>query len=186
MAERTTYQQRVTEIEDRRLSKIEAKLLKRTPEGAEWVILRVVSDREMRAFMARGWEIVDYPSKGAYKDWVNVYTMRRSRAALVAALANPASARHDVAVTGQFLINEVPVSEYGFTLTARTSSSTTPDDRHGTHSLYTIELLPDVSVLTDGPLSWSFSGEIERAVVIAALRELARQLETRPGPLNDS
>lgn len=79
-------------------------------------------------------------------------------------------------MTRAFILNEVQVDQYGFTLTARTSSDVPEADRTGDHSTYEVELIPDEAFLGE-PLSWTFSGEIERGVVISALRELADQLE---------
>jgi hypothetical protein len=73
---------------------------------------------------------------------------------------------------------ETIIEEYGFVLTTHVSSDVPREDRSGDHSTYTIRLTANESFMADGPMVWSFSGEIERGVAAAALRELARSLET--------
>jgi hypothetical protein len=56
------------------------KILKKTPTAAEWVVIEAMGDEEMRLLSGLGWEVVAYPAKGVYRDWVNRYTMRKPRA----------------------------------------------------------------------------------------------------------
>ncbi|MFE6966799.1 hypothetical protein ACFVAJ_16945 [Agromyces sp. NPDC057679] len=87
--ERKTFREAYQENLDQMYAKRERKALKKTPETAEWVVLEVTSEADMRAHSGRGWEIVDYPAKGVYKDWVKRYTMRRRREELAAQLEGP-------------------------------------------------------------------------------------------------
>ena len=67
-------------------------------------------------------------------------------------------------------VHETVIDELGSSLTAKVESSVAREERNGDHSTYTVSLTPDSGFLAEDPLEWSFSGEIERAVVVKALR----------------
>jgi hypothetical protein len=83
-------------------------------------------------------------------------------------------------MTKKYLIGEEVVSEYGFTITARTSADLPVHDRTGDHTSYEVEVVPGPEFMGES-FVWTFSGELERGVAIAALRELADQLEKSKG-----
>ena len=75
-------------------------------------------------------------------------------------------------------VRETYASEYGIGLIVRASAELPVEERTGDHCLYTVELLPDDSFLANGkPMKWSWNGEIEKGVVVQALRALADEVE---------
>jgi hypothetical protein len=73
--------------------------------------------------------------------------------------------------------NSADVTEHGFSVTVAAATNEAPENRHGDHATYVLSITPDDSFMADGAMTWSFSGEIERAVAVQALRVLADCLE---------
>ncbi|TWX34994.1 hypothetical protein ES689_14220 [Frigoribacterium sp. ACAM 257] len=68
------------------------------------------------------------------------------------------------------------VNESGFSVVVTASTEAPKNNRSGDHATYELKIEPADGFLAE-PLVWEFSGEIERATVVKALRELATKLE---------
>jgi hypothetical protein len=73
--------------------------------------------------------------------------------------------------------NTSTVDDYGFAMVVSASTDTPPEAREGDTATYRLAMVPDVGFLAETSMSWTFSGQMEKAVVVGALRELALQLE---------
>lgn len=64
----------------------------------------------------------------------------------------------------------------GFTIIVAASTETPKEARSGDGATYRLAMTPNDGFLADGPMEWEFSGQIEKTIVVDALRELADQL----------
>lgn len=82
-SERKPFREEVREIRAKQVSDLErkrlAKLLKKTPPTAEWVVIQVQGDKEMRKLSGEGWEVVGFPDNSAWRTIQNRYAMRIAR-----------------------------------------------------------------------------------------------------------
>jgi hypothetical protein len=77
--EKLTFKEALRLQDEKELDKIELAALKSAHESADWVHVTARGERQMNGLLARGWEIVKYPSSGVYRDWIKQYGMRKGR-----------------------------------------------------------------------------------------------------------